>query len=137
MNPFGLEDLARLPAANFYQAAFRKATGVALRIIAPEAARQRNSWGMPENAFCRLMTTAPLSCAACHETESRIQQSVFRRGSRQQLHCYAGLTVVAAPVCLGARHVATLLGGEVLRREPTERDFLMLMKQLGNETSSD
>jgi AraC-like DNA-binding protein len=42
------------------------------------------------------------------------------------------MTVVAAPVLMDGRHVATLLSGQVFRREPTERDFLIVLKFLGD-----
>jgi AraC-like DNA-binding protein len=43
--------------------------------------------------------------------------------------------VVAAPVIVGGKHVATLLSGQIFRREPTERDFQMVIKMLGEELS--
>jgi AraC-like DNA-binding protein len=49
----------------------------------------------------------------------------------QQINCFAGLTEVAVPVMVGGRHVATLMSGQVLRREPTERDFKMVAAMLG------
>jgi AraC-like DNA-binding protein len=80
------------------------------------------------------MASAPASCAACHQLEGRVQRTVARRGLKQQVHCYAGLTLIAAPVRIGARHVATLLSGQVFRREPTERDFQMIIKQFGDSS---
>jgi AraC-like DNA-binding protein len=62
---------------------------------------------------------------------------VTRKLAPQQIHCFAGLTVVAMPVLLGHRHVATLLSGQVFRREPTERDFAMVAKMLDGEANGD
>jgi AraC-like DNA-binding protein len=45
--------------------------------------------------------------------------------------------VVAAPVIVGGHHIATLLSGQIFRREPTERDFLMVLKRLGNNLPQD
>jgi AraC-like DNA-binding protein len=41
------------------------------------------------------------------------------------------------PVVIGERHVATLMSGQVFRREPTERDFLIVLKVLGNGQGPD
>ena len=54
------------------------------------------------------------------------------------MYCYAGLTVVAVPVvAVGGRHIATLMSGQVLRREPTTRDFLMISKMIGGGANGD
>ncbi len=137
MKALAFEDLARLPIVAFYQTAFRKATGVSLKIIPPLPIAQRRASGPAENPFCSLMAAAPAGCAACLEAENRVQNQVARRSVRQQAYCYAGLTVVAAPVMVGGQHVATLLSGQVFRREPTERDFSLIMKQFGNESNPD
>ena len=51
--------------------------------------------------------------------------------NREQVNCFAGLTDVAVPVVIRGRHVATLMSGQVFRREPTQRDFAMIPKILG------
>jgi AraC-like DNA-binding protein/ligand-binding sensor protein len=131
MHTSAFDALARLPIVQDYAAAFRKATGVSLKVLPPETGDQRQGFGRMENAFCALAGCIPSGCAACREEECRLQQSVGRKLTQQQIHCYAGLTIVAMPVLAGRRHVATLLSGQVFRREPTERDFLMVMKMLG------
>ncbi len=137
MKPLAFDDLARLPVVAFYQTAFRKATGVSLKIIPPLPGAPARAFGPAENAFCSLMSATPATCAACLETENRVQNQVARRGMRQQAHCHAGLTVVAAPVVIEGRHVATLLSGQIFRREPTERDFTIISKQFGDPLDGD
>jgi AraC-like DNA-binding protein/ligand-binding sensor protein len=136
MKPLTFEDLARLPVVQFYETAFRKATGVSLKVAPPEPTAPQ-SFGASANPFCALMASAPAACAACAETEARAQHSAGCKLSTQQIYCYAGLTVVAAPVRVEGRQVATLLSGQVFRREPTERDFLMVMKLFGDGQSAD
>lgn len=131
------DDLARLPGVQFYESAFRKATGLALKLLPPESVPQAPRLKEGENPFCCLMGEVPAGCAACVEVEARVQRDTARRCRTQQRHCYAGLTVVAVPVMVGSRHVATLVSGEVFRREPTERDFQMIVKQLGNQASAE
>ncbi len=114
----------------FYEDAFRKATGVSLKVVPPEETSQRLSFGLGENGFCSLVGGTPAGCAACVETERRVQRLAAKKRIPQQVHCFAGLTVVAVPVLVGGRHVATLLSGQVFRREPTERDFLMVSQMV-------
>ncbi len=137
MKPVAFEDLARLPVVQFYETAFRKATGVSLKVVPPDEVPQFRDFGSAANDFCALVGSTPAGCAACQETECRARRNAARKLSTQQLHCYAGMTVVAAPVMMGGRHVATFLSGQIFRREPTERDFLMVLKMLGNGLSHD
>jgi AraC-like DNA-binding protein/ligand-binding sensor protein len=137
MKPVAFDDLARLSVVEHYETAFRKATGVLLKVVPPDGAGQRVSFGPEQNGFCALTTSTPAGCAACLETEVRVTRSAARKLLPQQIHCYAGLTVVAVPVVVGGRHVATLLSGQVFRREPTQRDFLMVVKMLGGAPGAD
>jgi len=138
MKPVEFDDLARLPIVQFYETAFRKATGVSLKVVAPEVAgRPRRDIGPEDNPFCAWIGRSPTGCAACLETEDRARMGAARKLCTQQIYCHAGLTVVAAPVMLETRHVATLLSGQVFRREPTERDFQMVLKMLGHGPGED
>jgi AraC-like DNA-binding protein/ligand-binding sensor protein len=132
MKQAAFDDLIRLPVLQEYETAFRKATGVSLKVVPPEESTHRLSLGPPENPFCALVAGTPASCAACLQAETRVLRGVARKLTTQQIHCFAGLTVVAVPVVVGGRHLATLLSGQVFRREPTERDFGMVVKMLGN-----
>jgi AraC-like DNA-binding protein/ligand-binding sensor protein len=137
MKPVAFDDLARLPVVKYYEAAFRKATGVSLKVMPPEALCPQRHFGPEDNAFCCLAASTPAGCAACLETETRAQRGAANKLALQQLHCYAGLTVVAAPVMSGGRHVATVLAGQVFRREPTQRDFAMVAKMIGGGVNGD
>ena len=136
MNPPGFEELARLPLVSYYEKAFRNATGVSLKLTPPILVGPRN-FGPNENPFCTLSASTPVGCEACHEAERRALRSAASHQCLQQIHCYAGMTVVASPVLIAGRHVATLLCGQILRREPTERDFLLVLKMIGQDQSSE
>ncbi|MGA2542850.1 MAG: PocR ligand-binding domain-containing protein [Verrucomicrobiota bacterium] len=125
------ENLARLPVIEFYEAAFRKATGASLKVVPPGEPKQRLNLGKEENTFCRLAAGTPSGCEACLETQIRVQRLAGKKLTAQQINCFCGLTDVAVPVVIGGRHVATLLSGQVFRREPTERDFKMVAAMLG------
>lgn len=119
-----------MPVVQYYETAFRKATGVSLKVV-PPGPGQALSFGPEQNPFCALTASSSAACAACLETETRVVRSAARKLLPQQIHCYAGLTLVAVPVLVSGRHIATLLSGQVFRREPTQRDFLMVVKMLG------
>ena len=137
MKQVAFDDLAVLPVVQFYEAAFRKATGVSLKLAPPDEPEKRLSFGPSENPFCALVASTPAGCEACLEAEGRVQRSAARKLAPQQVHCFAGLTIVAMPVVIGGRHVATLLSGQVFRREPTERDFTMVAKMLAGGANGD
>ncbi len=131
MKPLEFDNLARLPVIQFYESAFRKATGVSLKVVPPAAPKHRLTLGEAESAFCQLATSTPAGCDACLETQVRVQRMAGKLLATQQVNCFAGLTDVAVPVVFGGQHVATLLSGQVFRREPTERDFKMVAAMLG------
>lgn len=120
-----------------YEVAFRKATGVSLNVVPPDEPKRRRSLGPSENPFCALVGRTPAGCAACLEAQARAQRGAARKLVAEQIHCFAGLTVLALPVVFGGCHVATLLSGQVFRREPTERDFAIVIRMLGQEPGSD
>jgi AraC-like DNA-binding protein len=137
MNPVAFDNLTRLPIVRYYETAFRTATGVSLKVVPPLDGDPQRSFGPSDNAFCTLVAGTPAGCAACLEAEACAQRSAAHKLALQQLPCYAGLTVVAMPVIIGGRHVATLMSGQVFRREPTERDFLMVIRMLGGGLRDD
>ncbi len=138
MRPLAYEDLARLPVVNDYTGAFRKATGVTLRLVPPEGGGERMRESRAAgNLFCALVGSTPAGCAACVETETQALRATAHKLGVHQSYCYAGLTVVTAPVIVEGRHVATLLSGQIFRREPTERDFLMVVRMLGGGAGTD
>lgn len=130
MKQLSFEDLAGLPLVEFYERAFRKATGVTLKLVPPTPCGRASSFFAAGNPFCALAASAPIACATCAETEARVLRMAARKLGRHQMDCYAGLTLVAAPVKVEGRHVATLVSGQVFRREPTERDFLIIARML-------
>ncbi len=137
MKQLSFDDLARLPVLQFYEAAFRKATGVPLKIVPPDEPQRRLSFGEAENAFCALIARTPAGCEACREAQARAQRGAAKKLGPQQVFCFAGLTDVAVPVLIEGRHVATLMSGQIFRREPTERDFNMVLHLLQGGQGAD
>jgi AraC-like DNA-binding protein/ligand-binding sensor protein len=137
MKPLAFDDLARLPVIEFYEAAFSKATGVSLKVVPPSEPASRLSLGKGENPLCALLTGTPNGCDACLVTQKRAQRAAGKRVAAHQVNCFAGLTDVAVPVMAGGNHIATLMSGQVFRREPTERDFRMVVSMVGERLDTD
>src|SRR5271165_3709244 len=131
MSSLDFDDLTRLPVVQYYETAFRRATGVPLKVVPPDGSALEPSLACVEVGFCSLVGRTAVGCGLCRQTAAQLQQTAARKLAPQQTHCYAGLTVIAVPVVAGGRHLATLMSGQVFRREPTERDFLMVVKMLG------
>ncbi len=131
MKELAFNDLVRLPAVEAYEAAFRRATGVPLRVVPPDEPKGRLSLGACENKFCAVVGGSPAACQACLQTQMRLQRLAAKKLVPQQVYCSAGLTEVVVPVLVAGRHVANLLSGQVFRREPTQRDFNLIIKMLG------
>lgn len=137
MKPVAFNELAELPVVHYYEAAFRKATGVSLQVVPPDDDGKHLFFRPTGNLFCALVGGTTAGCEACRQAEGRVRHSAAQKRTTQQLHCFAGLMVVAVPVVLGGRHVATLLSGQVFRREPTERDFAMVAKMFDSGPNGD
>lgn len=133
MNPLSFDEFTKLPVIRFYEDSFRKATGVPLKIVAPGSPVHRLEVGLEENAFCHLVAGSPAGCDACHHGQVRALEGAAHRRAPYQMTCFAGLTDVAVPIMVGETHLATMLSGQVLRREATERDFAMIARMVGKE----
>ena len=102
-------DLVRLPLVTYYEDAFRKATGVSLKLAPPEEPKKFLAVGKCANPFCTLVSRTPVGNAACLEAGVLAHRAVASRRVTYQSHCFAGMTIVAMPVMIGGQHVATLL----------------------------
>jgi AraC-like DNA-binding protein/ligand-binding sensor protein len=128
MKSLAFGDVARLAVFREYEAAFRKATGVPLKLVSADESRRCQGFGRFENPFCILATTAAASCDGCLAPRARGQNGAGGALLPQQFTCVTGLTTVAVPVVVGRRHVATLRSGQVFRRPPTESDFKRVVR---------
>jgi len=128
------EELEKLPVLEEYSVAFRRATGVSLALVPPD--KPHKAFGRWQNVFCELISQTPGGCKACAQAEMSALRRAALRGTAQQLHCFAGLTVVAVPVTVEGNHLATLLSGQVLRRDPSTRDFTLVIKMLGADLNA-
>jgi len=94
-------DLVRLPLVTYYEDAFRKATGVSLKLAPPEEPKKFLAVGKCANPFCTLVSRTPVGNAACLEAEVFAHRTVASRRVTYQSHCFARMTIVAMPVMIG------------------------------------
>jgi len=124
------EALARSALARQYEKAFQQATGLSVELVPSGQPAQLFSFQRKENPFCSLMAQFTGSCMACQQAHTELQQRLEENLESQVISCFAGLTEFAVPIRVGGQHVATLLGGQVFQRKPTQAQFISLVSQL-------
>ena len=126
------EALARSTLAREYGKSFQHATGLSVELVPSGQPAQLFSFQQKENPFCSLMAQSTGSCMACQQAHTALQQRLVENPVPQMIYCFAGLTEFAVPIKVGGEHVATLLGGQVFQRKPTQAQFMRLVKQLSD-----
>jgi AraC-like DNA-binding protein len=122
--------LARSILAREYENIFLDATGLPVQLV-PGG---EMAWPFPVhkrgNPFCSLMAQFPSSCAACRQAHTELQKQVADSLTPQVVSCFAGLMEFAVPIVVSGQHVATLLGGQIFLRNPTQAQFARLAERL-------
>lgn len=67
-------------------------------------------------------------CAECH---NRMGEEAVKSGKPYIGNCHAGLIDFAAPIIVDGHHLGTVLGGQILNREPRYEEARDLAKELG------
>ena len=125
------EQLKKLPLVAKYEEAFRKATGIALKLVPPGTPAGRLSLEEHENAFCALVASShPAVGEACWKVEAEVQRQTAQALTPQTTCCQAGLHLLATPVVVEGCHVATWIGGQVFHRKPSADDFQRVARHL-------
>ena len=124
------ETLAKLPLVENYEDAFCRATGVVLKLAPANAPPERIAFGSRQSGFCRLLADNPAAAEACWKSEAEIQRRAGKTLLAQTMRCFAGLEIVAAPVIVEGRHLASWISGQVLCRKPTPADFKGVARHL-------
>lgn len=104
-----------------YQRAFTKGLQLPLDLHEPQMSEVICFPKDQENPFCALMAKASPACAACYEMQQKLEQAAKLKPAT--LKCFAGLCESAVPVRIGEKLIAFLHTGQVLLRDPTEREF--------------
>jgi AraC-like DNA-binding protein/ligand-binding sensor protein len=124
------EALVKLPIVEKFEEAFRRATGVAMKLMPAGAPAERVAFGGRQNDFCRMLAGNRTAGEACWKSEAEIQRRVGETLTAQTIRCFAGMKIVAVPVMVQGRHLATWIGGQVLCRKPTRANFKGVAEQL-------
>jgi AraC-like DNA-binding protein len=122
--------LTRSTLAHEYEDAFVHATGLPVEIIPSGDPAQLPPFQQTGNPFCSLMAQFTGSCIACQQVHAELQNRLADNFTPQVISCFAGLTEFAVPIIGGGQHIATLLGGRVFQRKPTQARFARLTSQL-------
>lgn len=126
------EALKQLPIIRQYAAAFRKATGISLLLARPESTATHGLFASGDNPFCQLVSRSSTGCSVCRGIEGDLLRRVAMKGDSQLARCFAGSTVVAVPVVVAGKHVATLLGGPMSCQSRNRRSFAPLANLLSS-----
>lgn len=111
-----------------YQKAFESATGLPLTLRAAGSFHEPLYGSKHPNAFCEKMTAQNKSCAACLKHQQAMENEAMEKSCTSE--CFAGLSDSAVPVRIGERVVAFLQTGQVLLRQPTERRYSAVVREL-------
>lgn len=116
--------------AHELESAFTEATGLPVELVPSGEPAWLFRTQRREHPLCSLMAQHPGSCAACQEVHTELQRRVADRLVPDVTSCFAGLSEFAVPVIAGDQHVATLLGGQIFQRQPTQAQFERLKEEL-------
>ena len=122
--------LVRSALAHELESAFTQATGLPVELVPSGEPAWLFRSQRREHPLCSLMAQHPASCAACEQAHAELQRRLADRLVPEVTSCFAGLSEFALPVIVGDQHVATLLGGQIFQRKPTEPQFDRLKQQL-------
>ena len=138
VNDVSYQQLAKLPLVRCYERAFRTATGVDLKLVPVGTPSKRLSLETYQNAYCRLVARIPSFGRTCRTgCEGLDQHFNCCPLAAQTISCLSGLAVVAVPVVVGGRHVATWVGGRVFTQKPRRADFNRVARQLAEAGVTD
>ena len=87
-----------------YEGAFREATSFPIGLRHPEALDLAHGGDPNESPFCALMAKSNRSCAACLQTQRKLEKEAGLEP--KTLKCFAGLCDSAVPVRVGENVVA-------------------------------
>jgi AraC-like DNA-binding protein/ligand-binding sensor protein len=123
-----VERIANSDVYKEYERAFNQATHLPLNLRPVETWRLGLEGKKYENPFCAMLAKCNRTCAACLETQKRMDE--IRGGGPKTVTCFAGLTDSAIPVEAGAKPIGFLQTGQVALRKPTISQFAKIAERL-------
>lgn len=67
----------------------------------------------------------------CNECDIKWGKLAAEKGEPVVYKCHSGLTDFAVPIMLDGKHIASILGGQILTHKPDEEHFKKVAKELG------
>jgi len=122
--------LVRSRIVRDFETAFRKATGMWVKLVPVGPPTEITVRAPAENRFCTLVVNHPQGRVVCLKAEAGVQRLASKKPGPHVCRCFAGLSVVAVPVVADGKHLATLLAGQVLSKKPTGQDVRRLTRTL-------
>ncbi len=123
-----VERLANSDVYKEYERAFNQATQLPLNLRPVETWRLGLEGKTYENPFCAMLAKCNRTCAACLETQKRMDE--IQGTGPKTVTCFAGLTDSAIPVEAGAKPIGFLQTGQVALRKPTISQFAKVAERL-------
>lgn len=113
-----------------YEAAFRSATGLPMRLVEADP----NHWGLykhrdNQSSFCEQLNLCDAACDACIKVNRDLMHKSAIKGPTS-CNCFAGLSATSIPVYAGTMVVGYLKTGQVFQKTPTPEDFDAAMREL-------
>jgi AraC-like DNA-binding protein/ligand-binding sensor protein len=111
-----------------YERAFSDATELPVALRPTEIWRFALEGKRYQNPFCAMLAKSNRTCAACLETQKRMQDMPGE--GAKTVTCFAGLCDTAVPVRAGDKLIGYLQTGQVALRKPDTAQFNRITQQL-------
>lgn len=91
------------------------------------ALTQPSNWA----EFCSISNeSGPLARKRCKDCHKKCEKKAVEKGKPIIVKCYAGLTIFCIPVFMDGKHMASVIGGQVLTEPPNEEHFKRNAREL-------
>jgi AraC-like DNA-binding protein/ligand-binding sensor protein len=111
-----------------YERAFSDATELSVALRPTEIWRFALEGKRYQNPFCAMLAKSNRTCAACLETQKRMEEMPGE--GAKTVTCFAGLCDTAVPVRSGDKLIGYLQTGQVALRKPNTVQFNKITQQL-------
>lgn len=111
------------------QDAFANATGMAA--LATDSTGAVTQLSNPTEFCMNLTRKSKVGCERCNKCDLQGGADASRTGQPAVYYCHGGLVDFAAPIIVNGRHIGSLIGGQVLTKEPDDAKFRSIATQIG------
>jgi AraC-like DNA-binding protein/ligand-binding sensor protein len=123
-----IQRISRSDIYRDYERAFSDATELPVALRPTEIWRFALEGKRHQNPFCAMLAKSNRACAACLETQKRMQDMPGE--GAKTVTCFAGLCDTAVPVRAGDKLIGYLQTGQVALRKPDAAQFSRIAQQL-------